>query len=151
MGLVLKILLFQLTFLDAVIPIMEDPLYQRSHTSSTCQCILIIMRMFMCVLAVYIVLENSFQYQIFMLLRRCISIHLRGHQRSNRREKIYEIFSNQPTNFLLGVYKIKLARFFNQNSWRRGFFSKRFFFLAGSYSHSDQKKKNHNNLIILKQ
>ena len=112
----------------AVIPIMEDPLYQRSHTSSTCQCILIIMRMFMCVLAVYIVLENSFQYQIFMLLRRCISIHLRGHQRSNRREKIYEIFSNQPTNFLLGVYKIKLARFFNQNSWRRGFFSKRFFF-----------------------
>ena len=70
----------------------------------------------MCVLAVYIVLENSFQYQIFMLLRRCISIHLRGHQRSNRREKIYEIFSNQPTNFLLGVYKIKLARFFNQNS-----------------------------------
>ena len=68
MGLVLKILLFQLTFLDAVIPIMEDPLYQRSHTSSTCQCILIIMRMFMCVLAVYIVLGNSFQHQIFMCM-----------------------------------------------------------------------------------
>ena len=89
MGLVLKILLFQLTFLDAVIPIMEDPLYQRSHTSSTCQCILIIMRMFMCVLAVYIVLGNSFQHQIFM----CMVWLERKYHHTHHQRVLVQIFS----------------------------------------------------------